>query len=252
MRPFVYVGLLLGLSLFGFGCKQPDYQADQPTNWRGVIQGTPSAKPTPTPSASSVDTRPFFDNETPIALEVPLMRQALSNLASATSFRATLKLPPAEGQEMPIRGELSFSRSGGGFRGMIAITPQITSEVLAVGDEVLMRANTSTWQSITKTPDGKKLRLFFQIAFPAQARPNQILVSDSARILETKDDPSGCRAYTYTEVLPSGDLSKTVLCIKDGLPAYIINEYAEGNTEVYYRDVNQPVDIHQAMTPIKP
>lgn len=251
MRPFAYVSLLLGLSLFGFGCKQPKYASDQPTNWRGVIQDT-SPKPTPkTVVPPPVNTKPFFDNETPPALELPLLRQALSNLVSATSFRATLKLPPAQGQDTPMSGELAFNQ-GQGFRGTISISPQMKSEVLVTGEDVYLRANTSTWQSIGKTPDGKKLRLFFQIAFPGQARPNQILVSDSAHVLETKDDPSGCRAYTYTEVLPGGDLGKTTLCIKDGLPSYIVNEYTEGNTEVHYRDINKTIDINEkSPTPSK-
>lgn len=202
----------------------------------------PAPRATPLPS---VDTKPFFDNVTPVPPEVSLLRQALGNLASAHSFHATLKFPPADGQDTPVQGDLLFNRDEG-FRGTISITPQMTSEILAVGDEVLMRANTSTWQSIGKTPDGNKLRLFFKVAFPDQVRPNQVLVSDSARIVEMKDDPSGCRAYTYTEVLPNGDLGKTTLCIQDGLPAYIINEYPEGNTEVHYQDVNKPIDIHRA------
>lgn len=248
MRPFAFLSLLLGLSLFGFGCKQPTYASDQPTNWRGVVQGTPTTKAAPRAvTAPAVDTRPYFDKSTPPPPELPILRQALQNLVSATSFRATLTLPPADGQDTPMKGELAFSR-GDGFRGTISITPSMKSEVLVVGDDVFLRANTSTWQSIGKTPDGKKLRLFFQVAFPDRARSNQILVSDSAHILETKDDPSGCRAYTYTEVLPTGDLSKTVLCIKDALPSYIINEYSEGATEVRYRDINQPVDIQHALS----
>ncbi len=245
MRSFASFGLLFGLAFFGFGCKQPSYQTDQPTNWRGIIQTSPEKKqernrPTPPP----VDTKPFFDSVTPKPLELPVLRQAMSNLVSAKSFHATLKLPPAEGQETPMQGELVFNRSQG-FRGTIQITPQMHSEVLAMGDEVYMRANTSTWQNIGNTVDGKKLQLFFQIAFPDHARPTQVLVSDSARILDVTDDPSGCRRYTYTEVLPKGDLSKTTLCIQDSLPTYIVNEYAEGSTEVHYRDINQPTDIHQ-------
>ncbi len=252
MRSFAYLSMLLGLSLFGFGCKQPSYKTDQPTNWRGLIQGAPLAKPAVKRAvAPSVDRKPFFDKITPLPLELPVLRQALKNLATATSFRATLILPPADGQTVTMQGELTFNRNQG-FLGTIRITPHITSEVRVTDNEVLMRAGTSTWQSIGQTPDGIKLRLFFQIAFPGQARPNQPLVSDSARILVIKDDPSGCRAYTYTEILPDGDRGKTTLCIQDSLPSYIINEYPEGNTEVRYRDINQPIDIYPSTAPTKP
>ncbi len=238
--PFFLVACA-ALALSGFGCKEPAYQANQATNWRGIIQD-PSPRPRVTPTAPPKQTQKLFDSVQPEALELPVLRQALSNLANAKSFKATLTLPPAEGQTTPIQGQLVFDRAKG-FRGTITINPQVKSEVLVVDDQIYFRANTSTWQTITYTPDGDRLQAFFQVAFLDPNRPIKLLVSDSAKVLENMDDPRGCRRYVYTEALPSGDTAKTSLCIKDTFPISIINEYAEGNTEVSYSDINQPVDI---------
>lgn len=231
----------LALASFGFGCKEPTYEANQATNWRGVIQD-PSPRPRAITALPPKQTQKLFDTVQPEAPELPLLRQALSNLANAKSFKATLTLPPAEGQTTPTQGQLVFDRAKG-FRGTITINPQVKSEVLVVDNQIYFRANTTTWQTITYTPDGDRLQAFFRVAFLDPNRPIKLLVSDSAKVLETKDDPRGCRRYVYTEALPSGDTAKTSLCIQDNFPVSIINEYAEGNTEVTYSDINQPVDI---------
>jgi hypothetical protein len=233
----------LAVALFGFGCKDPDYgTVPRATNWRGVIQDTPPPRGSAPTGAPPKATQKLFDTVRAEPTELPLLRQALANLAAATSFKAVLTLPPADGQSDHVKGELSFDRSHG-FRGIITLNPQTKSEVLVLDNQIYFRANTSSWQTITHTDEGDRLRLFFQVAFPSQSRPNQLLVSDSTRILESKADERGCQRYTYTEVLPNGDTAKTVLCVKDGFPTYIINEYAEGETEVSYTDINQPVDI---------
>jgi len=241
-RP-VFLCLLLALPLLGFGCKEPNYNNNQASNWRGVIQDTPKntskTSPTPPPTAR----RTTIDTETPTAPEVFILRQALSSLASADSFRAKLILPPVEGGTTPITGELLFDRNRG-FRGTIDVNPQLKSDVFVINEEVYFRANTSTWQNITNQPEGARLRAFFSIAFPSEKGAKTTRVSDKARILDISEDQAqNCRRYTYSEIVPNGDLVKTNLCIKDGLPTYITNEYAEGNTEVHYSDVNQAIDI---------
>lgn len=239
--------LCLALSFLGFGCKEPNYNGTVATNWRGVIQDPPK-NAQPTPVAPVQDTKPFYDIVTPTPPEVTILRQAMRNLASAKSFKATIILPPSEGQSSPIQALLVFNRDRG-FRGVINVTPELKSEIQVINEQVYFRANTSSWQNVSDTPDGLRLRAFFQVAFPKKEGAKQVLVSDSARIEDVRDDKSGCRQYTYTEVVPGGDIVKTVTCIKDNFPTFIINEYAEGNTEVRYSDINQPVDIDKTPQP---
>lgn len=234
--------LVMSLVWFGFGCKEPTY--DQPTikNWRGAIQDKPKHKPAAPPPQPASVSKQVYDNERIVAPEVIALRQALGNLASATSLRASLKLPPAEGQTQPTQGELVFVRDKG-LRGRINISAAVSSELYMAYGQVYFRSNTSTWQTITGTPDAERLQQFFRIAFPSQLRQNQVLISDSARILEVSEDPTGCRRYHFDEVTPQGEREKTVVCVKDRLPVYIINQFAEGETEVRYRDINQTVEL---------
>ena len=243
MRHSAFLYLLLALPLLGFGCQAPNYAGQQASNWRGVIQDTPKAAVKTSPTPSAPPRRKSIDTETPTAPEVFILRQALSNLASADFFRAKLLLPPVEGGTTPVTGELLFDRRRG-FRGTIDISPQIKSDVFVLNEQVYFRANTSSWQNITEQPEGARLRAFFAIAFPNEKGTKTTRVSDKARILDISEDQAqACRRYTYSEIVPNGDVVKTILCVKDGLPAYIINEYAEGNTEVHYSEVNQTLDI---------
>lgn len=208
-----------------------------------MIQDAPKNIPK-TPSAPApIAKRKSFDTETPTAPEVFILRQALSNLGSADSFRASLILPPTEGGTEPIKGELLFNRDRG-FRGTININPQLKSEVFVINEQVYFRANTTTWENITQQSEGANLLAFFNIAFPTKEGDKTTRVSDKAKILDVSEDQKNlCRRYTYSEIVPNGDLVKTILCIKDGLPSYIVNEYAEGNTEVHYSEVNQKIDL---------
>lgn len=243
MRPIALFVPLALLSLWGFGCKEPGYNQHPAANWRGVIQDT-TPKPNTRPPASRPPTanKRLYDNERPLPPEVPILRQALRNLAGARSFRASLTLPPAEGQSQPTKGEVSFHRDHG-LRGSIVVTPDITSQLLIKDNRVYFRANTSTWQNITNTAEADRLQQFFLVAFPSEVRTNQVLVSDSARILEVTDDPAGCKRYTFDEVMPNGEREQTILCIKNNLPTYIINQYVEGSTEVRYSNINEDVAI---------
>ncbi|MBP6944931.1 hypothetical protein KBD61_00395 [Patescibacteria group bacterium] len=241
MRRLPLLVSFFGLALFGFGCKEPSYQANTVTNWRGAIQDPGAARKPSSPIPPKV-TQKRVDTVQPLPAEVPVLRQALTNLGNANSFKATLTLPPADGQTTPVQGSLLFDRARG-FRGSITLNAQAKSDILSINGQVYFRANTSTWQAITYTEEGDRLQAFFQVAFPNKSKPNQLLVSDSTRILEVADDSRGCKRYVYTEILPTGDTAKTTLCIKNGFPAYIINEYAEGATEVSYSEINEPVNI---------
>ncbi len=232
---------LFGMALFGFGCKEPSYQAATVTNWRGAIQDPGAARKPSSPPPPKVRQK-RIDTVQPLPPEVPVLRQALANLGNANSFKATLILPPADGQTTPVQGTLLFDRARG-FRGTITLNAQTKSDILSINGQVYFRANTSTWQAVTYTEEGNRLQAFFQVAFPKTAKSNKFLVSDSTRILEVADDTRGCKRYVYTEILPTGDTAKTTLCLKNGFPAYIINEYAEGTTEVSYSEINEPVNI---------
>lgn len=241
MRRLSLLIMFSGVALFGFGCKEPSYQAATVTNWRGVIQEPGTArKPTSSPPPKVTQKR--VDTVQPLPPEVPILRQALANLGNANSFKAALTLPPADGQTTPVQGTLLFDRARG-FRGTITLNAQAKSDILSINGQVYFRANTSTWQAVTYTEEGNRLQAFFQVAFPNKSKPNQLLVSDSTRVLEVADDTRGCKRYVYTEILPTGDTAKTTLCLKNGFPAYIINEYAEGTTEVSYSEINEPVNI---------
>lgn len=241
MRRLPLLIALFALATFGFGCKEPSYQASTVTNWRGAIQDPGVARKPTTPSPPKA-TRKRADTVQPVPSEVPILRQALTNLGNANSFKATLTLPPADGQTTPVQGTLLFDRERG-FRGSITLNPQAKSDILSINGQIYFRANTSTWQTITYTEEGDRLQAFFQVAFPSKSKPNRLLVSDSTRILEVADDARGCKRYVYSEILPTGDTAKTTLCIKNGFPAYIVNEYAEGATEVSYSEINEPVTI---------
>ncbi len=248
MRRLMYLAsLCLALSFLGLGCKEPSYNGTVGTDWRGVIQDPPKSAVT-TLTTPVEDAKPFYDVVIPVPPEVSILRQAMRNLVSAKSFKATITLPPGEGQSTPTQALLAFNRDQG-FRGVIAITPELKSEIHVIDEQVYFRANTSSWQNVSDTREGLRLRAFFQVAFPNKLGTKQILVSDSARIEDIRDDKSGCRQYTYTEVVPGGDIVKTIACIKDGFPTFIINEYAEGNTEVRYSDINQPIDTDKTPQP---
>lgn len=174
--------------------------------------------------------------------DVLLLREAFRNLARAKSFRANLILPAGTGQSQPTQGEIIFDHEKG-LRGKIIISPTIKSDLLLLKETVYFRSGTSTWQDITNTAEADRLQHFFRVAFPGEMRPNQVFVSDSARVLEVKDDPLGCKRYTFDEIMPNGEREQTMTCLQNNVPIYIINQYAEGSTEVRYRDLNQPVEI---------
>ncbi len=233
--------LLLLLPLLGFGCRKP--LAPPSLAWRNSSSSSSSLPPSASlPSLPAL--RPHLGrtphpDKRPVAPEILYLRQAWHNLLGLKSFRAHLTLP---GEQGLITGTIDYVRDHG-LHGTLQINDHLTTEIFLRGDQVYFRSNTSSWENMSYTPEGDRLAVFFQIAFPSRSDPHQPLISDSARILETKDDPSGCKRYTFSEYGLGDKKDFTSMCIQNNLPLRVTSYYSDGTTDVQYQDFDAPITL---------
>ncbi|MBM3204454.1 hypothetical protein FJZ48_00520 [Candidatus Uhrbacteria bacterium] len=238
------------LVLFGFGCKKsaPVGVVPEP-----IIHLQPVGTPVPLPKAtppSSATPEPKKPNVTTPSPQTPpahddysdqqiiYLRKVMANLNSASSFRADLTIPS---DDNVASGTIEFVRSVG-LHGLLSIGGSLQAEVYIVGADVLFRSNTSTWTNIGNTTEGAQVKQLFQSTLSGTDQAG-ITISETARFSPTKDDPSGCRLYSFTQYTPEGNKLPLKVCVKNDLPVSISSPAAGGTVEIRYRDFNQWITI---------
>jgi len=223
---------LLALAVFGFGCKPAQPQ-------------TP-----PVPNATAPVTQPAsvpVTNDAPagVSRDVLYARQVLRNLSQASTFRASMNVPTANGL---VATNLDYNRDTGLY-GTIQIPGTSggsqTANLFANDKEIWFRQGTSTWQDLSNTQDGKNFQAVFQNAFNYQDR-YQSTVSDTATLTSKTDDPAaGCQRYAFSQPTDNGGTQTFTLCVNADLPVYLTIDGPFGQIEVHYRDVNGKVEVHK-------
>ena len=207
---FVLSFLLVSFSLVGFGCKErPD----------------PNTK---APGAVSIATPKRFEDipnnkpskpENVASPEIRQLRQILTNLAKAKSYRITTNLPSTAGS---ATGVLQFSRE----RGILAQLKTATSgsELFIKGNNLWVRYATNTWQSVPTSEETKRIIDQMKTAFAFQEDgTSSIFLRDSAKILEKTEDRSGCTLYKVEQkfYVPVERTQTIELCVTSSYPKSI-------------------------------
>ncbi len=233
---------LLFLILTGFGCKTRTTGMTYPIP---ISITTPRAVSSTPPAIFIKDPKKPKDVEPGTSPDIILLRQVMKNLIAANSFRAMMSIPTENGT---MQGDIEFSR-GKGLHGLLKLPNQSSTEIYLVNQNVLFRANTSTWTNLAFTPEGTRLATLFGAAFSLQGTGTSSTISDSARILSTYDDPSGCKLYIFQQpIAESTGYEKIDICVKDNLPQFFRVATQSGNVEIHYRDFNEKIEI---VSPIK-
>lgn len=237
-QAFICATIVATLSVFGFGCKDPDYRTS--TNWRtslAPLANEPATQQESSPAPAAKAPRPPDTERGPVP-ELVVPRQALENLRQASSFRAEFTFPQTEANARPSNGEIVYVRDQG-MRGTINFDTKLRGELLIQGDRVRFRSNTSTWSDITNTDDGQMLKRFSQLAFQ-RGDVQQASISYEAVLVSIDEDRNeNCRKYTYKEYVPATRSDETsVACIKDTFPVYVVHSFAEGDVVVHYSKIN--------------
>ncbi len=230
--------LLLVFPLLGFGCKK-DPVIKPGTNYPvdaayPVVRKPSTDKTAATVTSTQNKTQPVTA-PTKKDPDITYLQKVMENFDAANSFRATLSIPIKDGT---ATGSVELSRATG-LHGKLAMPTNITTEIYLVGSDIFFRANTSTWENLTNTEEGKQLAELFRIAFSVDGS-GSTAIPDTAQIMGTGRDPSGCKLYVYTEPDRNGS---NQICVKDDLPVRVVSQMDYGNVEVYYRDFNQPITI---------
>ncbi|MEI7512648.1 MAG: hypothetical protein WCK01_04290 [Candidatus Uhrbacteria bacterium] len=232
MKRTFLIAPLLTIALFGFGCKSTEAPAPQIPNAVVPNDSAPVSVPVPT-STTPVGVSP----------DVLYARQVLRNLSQANSFRASMKVPTANGR---VATNLEYSRTGG-LSGSIEIPGDNgatqTANLFANDSEIWFRQGTTTWQNLSNTEDGKNFQAVFQNAFNYQNR-YQSTVADTATLTSKTDDPvEACSRYAFNQPTGNGGTQTFTLCVKADLPVYLTIDGPFGQIEVHYRDINGNVEV---------
>lgn len=228
--------LIASLLLFGFGCRKTNtIDTESLRESPSIVKPTKKIDIPPKPPTKP---RSAYTEHAP-APEIFYIRQAWRELVGIDTFRARFTLPSASGN---VTGSMEYSRDEG-VHAEMNLGKQGTSELYILYGDVYFRSNSSTWENVTNTPDGDKLAQFFRIAFPGKNSTSTIFISDSATILEIKDDPRGCKQYSYSEFSAERGKEVSRLCIKNNLPMIMNKVYPDGETEIVYFDYNAPLKI---------
>lgn len=241
-RPLTLTIPLLCLAFMGFGCKKQTSGFVYPLP---LTTNTPSISPTTTPPVYVKDPKKPRDEEHGTDPNILLLRQVMKNLITAKSFRAKMTIPTDAGA---MGGDIEFAR-GKGLHGVLTLPNQSTTEIYLVGQDILFRANTSSWSNLAFTPEGTRMAALFGSAFSLQGNGTTSTISDSATILTITDDPTGCKLYALNQpIIGTRSVEKIQICVKDNLPQYFKAATQAGDVQVSYRDFNQTIPI---VSPIK-
>lgn len=239
--------LLLVIPLFflvfaGFGCKKRTTGTLYPVP---SISGGGQTATTDVPPIYVKDPNKPKDQESGTHPDILTLRQVMKNLVAAQSFRAKMTIPTDGGI---MNGEVEFARAKG-LHGLLTLPNQSKTEIYLIGDDILFRANTSSWTNLAFTPEGTRLAALFGSAFSLQGSGTTSTISDSARINSVTDDPSGCKLYVFQQPVAGTGLRERVeICVKDNLPTFFRVGTQGGDVEVMYQDFNQQINI---VSPIK-
>lgn len=234
-RSLLFLVPIFFLVFAGFGCKK---------RTTGTLYPVPSisggVKATTTPPVYVKDPNKPKDQEPGLNPDIVTLRQVMKNLVAAQSFRAKMLIPTEEGQ---MNGDIEFAR-GKGLHGVLNLPNQSTTEIYLMGNDILFRANTSSWTNLAFTPEGVRMAALFSSAFSLQGAGTTSTISDSARMTSITDDPSGCKLYVFQQPVGGTGLTERVqICVKDNLPMFFRVRTQAGDVEVAYRDFNQKIDI---------
>lgn len=220
------------LALFGFGCREPRlYTIGNINSGQIVIP----AKEAP----EEVSAAPYNAAQ---ESSITIVRKAFTNMSQVKSFRALMTFP-SPGEIGTVVGEMVFDRKKGTY-GILRAPGETSSEIFVNEQTVYYRSNTSTWQDLSTAPDGTKISHMLSGAISFEENLDA-LYAQTTRIIEVRDDVSGCQMYTFA-TKPSTDISEMFIttCIKDGYPTYISTQLADGPFEIRYRDINKPVTVY--------
>ncbi len=117
------------------------------------------------------------------------------------------------------------------------------AEIYLIGSDIYFRSNTSTWQNLGSSNEGKQAIALFRSAFSLDSDGAAQVISDTARMQAITDDPEGCRLYSFTQYTPEGKKVGIQMCVKDDLPTRLVSQTESGNVIITYKDFNQPIDI---------
>lgn len=234
-RTFPIIAITFAMALFGFGCRNPGTIAPTttqviPTKIEPTVKVDPNA---PHP----------IDQEGP-SPEGLIARQALKNLSLAKTYRTSMVVPTTTGI---IKTTASVNREQG-LLGRLEIPSAqgiVSSEIYISGDTILFRENTSTWENISTTEEGKQFTNLFKNALAPESSDISLIVSDNTRTIETKDDPSGCKLYVLSQVNEAGERIPYEICIRNDIPSYISIQTAAGTLTTAFTDVNSRVEIRR-------
>lgn len=138
---------------------------------------------------------------------------------------------------------MEFSRTEG-MHGTIKLTPDVTTELYLIGENIFFRSNTSTWLNLAYTQEGKDLSQLFQSALTLAQDRKENMISESAQLEHKEEDKArGCRRFTFSQLNFSGEREAWQICAAQELPVHIIAPTIGGPAEFRYHDFNQPISI---------
>lgn len=233
------------LVLFGFGCKKStpppgSIPAPLPTIPTTTNLPTPPNEQQPKPIETSPQSTPRPEGY--VEPEITYLRQVMLNLSQAKSFKTAIAIPSDQGT---ATGNVEFVKQIG-LHGTLTIPGGNQSEVYILGSDIYFRANTTTWSDLSRSPEAANIKNLFESSLSFTAGTSTI--TGTARMISTKDDPSGCRLYTLSQYTSDENKVTFQICVKDDLPAKIISQSSTGRIEVAFREYNQFIKLE---SPIK-
>ncbi|MCC7522552.1 hypothetical protein IT407_02005 [Candidatus Uhrbacteria bacterium] len=233
---FRFLFLLTVIACMGLGCKKPVINTD------GTIPD--ASQNTGSQTIAVQNQRNDIAVPKDFSKEIGLIRQALSNLGQAQSFRAELNLP---GQNTRIDAALDFNRSQG-VRGRIAMPGAngvLSAEIYLNENTILFKDGMNPWQDVTQTAEGERLSGVLKQAFAFDSSQSSgFSINDSAYIANIVDDPSGCRLYDLIQST-NGNIQTLRICITDDIATGIDIDTVSGLVRIRYKDVNGNVPIEK-------
>ena len=229
-RSLALFGTLIGAcSLMGFGCRNRPLQ-----NY--LVPGQASA-----PSAPIISTVPYIKKSTgdkKASPEIVLLRQVLSNLAKASSYHSHINSPMNNGN---ITAELFYSTQNG--IQAVLHTDGGDSQLYVHGPAVFVKYVTSTWQDVSHSDEGTSARTQLNQSLLVNTDgTSKLLLRDSAKVLSTTEDPSGCKLYVVEQKYysPTTITQHFEICVQNTYPIRIKSVSADGTVEITYDHFNDP------------
>ena len=251
-RIFAFTALCALLVLAGFGCKKYDPAENarlqalkRGPQWlnenlakkelENQVKNTVNTNTRGTNNTSDVDRQKY-------ASELPYLTQVFKNLAGVNSFRATMSVPSATGNQSTI--ETEFVR-GKGIHATLTEPTIDPLELYFVGDNAFYRSGTSTWLNLASTAEGVKAIGVLKAAMSVDPKgETKTILFSSAIILSVTDEAGGCKRYVVTQYDENGDKQNLDICVKNSLPSTISTISAGGVSNISYRDLNQPIPFN--------